>query len=330
MRAGNSGCQNMEKRHIILLDKLEKLTIKKDSTLLFAHSLKELGKDVLLLFEEDFYLTNHTAPHYRLYDFDSSVEDDGFYLKKFTLSGQKVSQVGGHDLIHMRLDPPFDSRYLRICWMLKSLKKFGVKILNSPEGIILHNEKLLAYEQKEGSLESFVGSSELDFLSFATRQKDLGVQSLILKPLDLFQGIGVEKIELEDLEKAKNDFKKKSLEFTGAVVAQPFVESIADGEVRALYFKGVELGSIIKTPPQGSYLANIAQGAKFQKIDLNGVQRSRADQVCQELMKYGVDWVAFDILGDSLSEVNITCPGLLVEVSKAHGKNFGLQIAEMI
>jgi glutathione synthase len=320
----------MDKRHVILIDRLEKLTIKKDSTLLFAHSLKSLGKDVLLLFEDDFYLTNHQAPHYRLYDFDSALEEDGFYLKKFSLSGQKVSQIGNQDLVHMRLDPPFDSRYLRICWMLKSLKKFGVDVLNSPEGIILHNEKLLAYEQEEGSLESFIGSSQLDFLSFATRQKDLGVKSLILKPLDLFQGIGVEKIELDDLDKAKSDFKKKTLEFTGAVVAQPFVESISEGEIRSIYFKGVELGSIIKTPPKGSYLANIVQGAKFQKIDLNTTQRSRADQVCHELMKFGVDWVAFDILEDSLSEVNITCPGLLVEVSKAHNKNLALEIAKSI
>lgn len=320
----------MEKRHIILLDKLEKLSIKKDSTLLFAHTLKSLGKDVLLLFEDDFYLTNHQAPHYRLYDFDSLLEEDGVYLKKFSLSGQKIAQVANTDLIHMRLDPPFDSRYLRICWMLKGLRPFGVDVLNSPEGIILHNEKLLAYEQEEGSLESFIGSSEIDFLSFATRQKDLGVPSLILKPLDLFQGIGVQKIQLANLEQARRDFADKTREFSGAVVAQPFVEAISEGEIRSIYFKGQELGSIVKTPPAGSYLANIAQGATFQKVDLNGTQRRRAEKVCQDLMKYGVDWVAFDILGDSLSEVNITCPGLLVEVSKAHGKNLGLDIAKAL
>lgn len=324
------GRLDMKKRHIILLDKLEKLAINKDSTLLLAHSLKHNGSEVLLLFEEDFYLTNHTAPHYRLYDFDSALEEEGFYLKKFSLSGQKVSQVAENDLVHMRLDPPFDSRYLRICWMLKSLRKFGVETLNSPEGIILHNEKLLAYEQDEGSMDSFVGSSELDFLSFATRQKDRGIGSLILKPLDLFQGIGVEKIALDDLEEAQNNFKKKTLEFAGAVVAQPFVESIAQGEIRALYFKGVELGSIIKTPPRGSYLANIAQGAKFERIELNKTQKKRADSVCRELTKFGVDFVALDILGDSLSEVNITCPGLLVEVSNAHHRNLGLEIAQLI
>lgn len=320
----------MEKRHIILLDKLDKLTVKKDSTLLLAYSLKSLGKEVLLLFEEDFYFTNHEAPHYRLYDFEASLEENSFYLKKFSLSGQKVSQIGPQDLIHMRLDPPFDSRYLRVCWMLKSLKRFGVEVLNSPEGIILHNEKLLAYEQKEGALESFVGSSKLDFLSYATRQKDRGVKSLILKPLDLFQGLGVQKISLQDMEQARSEFEKKTLEFSGAVVAQPFVEAISKGEVRAVYFKGQELGSIIKTPPQGSYLANIAQGARFEKIELNKVQRIRAEKVCEQLMKDGVDWVAFDILGDSLSEVNITCPGLLVEVSKACDKNLGLEIAQLI
>lgn len=318
-----------KRAHFILLDSLEKLVIKKDSTLLFAHSLKERGHDVHLLFEDDFYILNTKAPHYKVYDFESKLKDESVYLDQFVLSGQKIIQLQKGDMVHMRLDPPFDSRYLRICWMLKTLKSFGVEVLNSPEGIILHNEKLLAYEE-EGSLESFVGSGEKNFLSFATQLKDQGEEAIILKPLDLFQGQGVEKVSLHDMDKALQIFKNKISEFKGAVVAQPFVASIAQGEVRALYFKGRELGSIVKTPPEGSYLANIAQGAKFRPVELNEIQRKRCEKSCRDLSEFGVDWVAFDVLGDSLSEVNITCPGLLVEVSHAHQKNLALDIVDSL
>ncbi len=99
-----------------------------------------------------------------------------------------------------------------------------------------------------------------------------------------------------------------------------------NGEIRALYFKGEELGSILKIPKKGEFLANIAQGADFHAIKLNPDIKKECDRICAELMKDGVDWVAFDIMGEHVSEINITCPGLLVEVSFAHKKNLALEI----
>lgn len=311
-------------RHFLLIDPLEKLVLKKDSSALLAHTFKEQSQEVYLLFEKDFFYQNSAAPHFHVYDFQSRLDQGSYTLEKFVLGGEKIVQLQAGDVIHMRLDPPFDSRYLRYCWMLKALQTFGVKVVNDPGGIILHNEKLYAYAQ-EGAVDSFVGSGISDFLSFAERQKDQGVSSLILKPLDLYQGIGVEKISLLT-DDYKDIFLKKVSEYQGPVVAQVFIPSVEQGEVRALYYQGKELGSILKVPPKGNFLANIAQGASYHKVELNEIQRKRAHQVCLELMKSGVDWVAFDILGDSLSEVNITCPGLLVEVSKAHDKNLAQEI----
>jgi glutathione synthase len=314
--------------HYILIDPLENLVIKKDSTLLLAHTLKNLGHNVHLVFTRDFYLSNTHAPYLHVFDFVSSLNESDFTLEKFVLGGERISELKNGDSFHMRLDPPLDSRYLRVCWMLSKLKNFGVKVINDPDGIIQINEKIHAYFQ-EGSIPTYIGESVADFLSFAEHQKMAGHDSLVLKPLDLFQGIGVEKISIQD-SNLSSLFQKKVENLQGPVVAQPYEKSVEQGEVRSIFFKGVELGSILKTPKKGEFLANIAQGASFERVELNETQRKRALHVCHELMAFGVDWVAFDILGDALSEVNITCPGLLVEVSKAMKKNLAVDLIELL
>jgi glutathione synthase len=314
--------------HYLLIDPLEKLTIKKDSSLLLAHSLKEAGHEVHLVFAKDFFLTNQGAPYLHVYDFVSEFLDQGPYLKRFVLGGERITKLMPGDIVHMRLDPPVDSRYMRICWMLDQLSHFGVVVVNNPRGILQFNEKIYAYF-KEGAIPTYIGESVADFLSFCEHQKDAGATSLIVKPLDLFQGIGVEKYDLNQKNLAER-FIQKCIDLKGPVVAQPYQASVELGEVRALYFKGVELGSILKIPPRGEFLANIAQGASFERVELNEIQKARCELVTKELMEYGVDWVAFDILGDSLSEVNLTCPGLLVEVSKACEKNLALEIIKRL
>ncbi|MFT6604708.1 MAG: glutathione synthase, partial [Bacteriovoracaceae bacterium] len=97
-------------------------------------------------------------------------------------------------------------------------------------------------------------------------------------------------------------------------------------EIRSIFFKGVEIGSIVKVPPKGSFLANIAQGATYSVAELNPVQKKNCAVLCEELSRVGADWLAFDILGDNISEVNVTCPGLLVEVSDAMKKNLAQEI----
>jgi len=316
------------KDHYILLDPLENLVIKKDSTLLLAHTLKEMGHHVHLVFTKDFYLSNTHAPYLHVYDFVSVFNEKDYVLEKFVLGGERISELKNGDTFHMRLDPPLDSRYLRICWMLSKLKTWGVRVVNDPDGIIQINEKIHAYFE-EGAIPTYIGESVADFLSFAEHQKMANQEYLILKPLDLFQGIGVEKVSLQDLT-LSNLFLEKVKKLEGPVVVQPYQKSVEQGEVRSIFFKGVELGSILKTPKSGEFLANIAQGASFEVIELSAIQKKRALKVCHDLMGFGVDWVAFDILGDSLSEVNITCPGLLVEVSKAMKKNLAKEIIDLL
>ena len=313
-------------KHIMFIDPIEKLNPKKDSTLMLASTMKQQGIDVALLFEKDFFVNNQGETVFRLYDFTSAFYEDGAYLKSFTLKESNLYTLKKGDTIHMRIDPPFDTRYLRYLWMLRFLNERGMNVLNSPDGILKYNEKLHAYTQPS-SLHTYVGSSPDGFLDFVSKLKN--VDDLILKPLDLFQGMGVEKVSINrpDLLAV---FQKKVAENNGAIVAQPFCAEVTMGEIRSLYFKGKELGSILKVPQKGEFLANIAQGAAFHAIELTPEIKKECDQICAHLMSEGVDWVAFDILGGHVSEVNITCPGLLVEVSFAHKENLALEIIKQL
>lgn len=302
-------------RQLLLIDPLEKLNLKKDSTLMFALCLQKRGIETYIFFEDDFSIHNQGKQQLTVHAFKGSFKEDGIYLADFATTESKVIELTKNDVIHMRLDPPFDSRYLRILWMLDHLVARDIKVVNDPRGIMQFNEKLYAY-RAEGSVPSFIGQNLRLAQEFVRKLEK--TSSLILKPLDLYSGIGVEKLSLENWEQR---FEEKVQELSGPVIVQPFIEAVAEGEIRSIFFKGQEIGTILKTPKKGEFLSNIAQGATFHAEPLSDISRARCDFFVKELMGYGVDWVAFDILGDIITEVNITCPGLLVEVSYAHKKN---------
>lgn len=317
-------------KHVLLLDHLDKLVIKKDSSLLFAQTLKDEGYDVSLLFEEDFFFSNTPEVKLNTYSFQATLEDHQSYLKSFEVTDQKEVLLNDNVTIHIRLDPPFDSRYLRYLWMLLALEKqFKVKLINHPKGILYFNEKLASYT-RDDAISSFVGSGVKGFKQFYHQVKDCAY-ALIFKPLDLFQGIGVEKLELSlGEEKLCDLFRQKVKELKGPVVVQPYLEDIEKGEIRTLFFKGHHIGSIIKTPKEGDFLSNIARGATFKKVDISKKLLLKTQEVSKEFSEYGVEWIAFDIIGEVIQEINITCPGLLCEVSKAHDKNLAKEIVKLL
>ncbi|MBC96755.1 MAG: hypothetical protein CME63_03340 [Halobacteriovoraceae bacterium] len=319
------------KKHILFIDPLDKLVPKKDSSLQLALTLKEMGKEVYLLFEKDFYFANHKNPEFDCYNFRGSFVQDSPYIDNFILEDSQKVALDEDTILHMRIDPPFDTRYLRYLWMLKALKtKYKVNVLNDPEGILIHNEKMICYESQE-SVPTYVGSSSEGVLSFVEYLKSEGESelspALILKPVDLFQGIGVVKVEEGHTEEEfLKIFDEKRKEFKGSVVVQPYLKEVEQGEIRAIFFAGKELGSILKTPPKGKFLANIAQGAVFEEVELSHEVKAECMRYANELMEIGVPWVAFDILGGKVQEANLTCPGLLVEVSSALGENLAIPI----
>jgi glutathione synthase len=312
-------------RHLLLIDPIHKLNTKKDSSFMLALAMQRRGIEAYVFFEDDFAIHNQGTQKLTVHSFKGSLKEDQIYMTSFETTDSKVIELNTSDVIHMRLDPPFDSRYLRILWMLDNLVSIGIKVVNDPRGIMQFNEKLYAY-RKEGAVASFVGQN-LKLAQQFVQNLTPKPSALILKPMDLYSGIGVEKLPLNGWE---DRFKEKVIELNGPVIVQPFVEAVTKGEIRSLYFKQKEIGTILKTPKDGEFLSNIAQGATFHAEPLSHKARTRCEAIVKELASYKVDWVAFDILGDSVTEVNVTCPGLLVEVSFALKKNLADVVIDML
>lgn len=312
-------------RHLLLIDPIANLNVKKDSSFMLALAMQRRGIECYIFFEKDFAVHNQGIQKLTVHSFQGTLKEDGIYMDSFETTDSKVIELNTNDMIHMRLDPPFDSRYLRILWMLDELAEKGIQVLNHPRGIMLFNEKLYAY-RSEGAVASFIGSNVKLAAQFVHNLSPRP-SALILKPMDLYSGLGVEKLPVTGWEER---FEEKVNELNGPVIVQPFIEAVMKGEIRSLYFKGKEIGTILKTPKDGEFLSNIAQGATFGAHELSSISRHRCEKIAKELSGHGVHWLAFDILGDAITEVNITCPGLLVEVSYALKTNLADEVIDMI
>ena len=302
------------KKHLFVIDPLEKLQTSKDSSLLMAHTSKREGLESYVTFPDQCFLKNR-APSLTIscWEYETSIKDS-FYLDTFGLGEKKNLLIDQTVTIHLRKDPPFDRSYLHFCWILQEMKKTGATLLNDPSGILLFNEKIMALAHKK-AIPSYIGTNPNEGLLFLQELQKEGHAEAIIKPLDLFQGQGVTKLALDPLPQ-----KLPSLP-EGAFILQPFIPSVQKGEVRATYFASTLLGAILKRPRPGDFLTNIARGGSFEKMELPPLFHQKCLPVCQDLQKKGVFLVAFDLLGGEISEVNITCPGLLVELSSASKKN---------
>jgi glutathione synthase len=317
-------------KHILVIDPLDKLVLKKDSSLLLSLVMKEKGVKVYLMFKQDLAFCNQSETRLKVFDFDGSYNKETFYLDSFKLKNETLVAPDAETTFHMRLDPPVDLTYLRVLWFLEFYEARGSKIVNRPMALAAFNEKFLAYKHPE-SIPTYVGSSYATACDFVAALP-VDCHDLILEPLDLYQGIGVTKFGRNEFLTAgfSSTFKTYIEKYNGHVIVQPFQTVVTKGEIRALYFNGKELGHIKKIPPKDSYLANIAQGASFEAYKLNPVQKRLCAEIALELKKSGVLWIAYDLLGDKVSEVNITCPGLLVEVSKANHVNLAEKILSQL
>lgn len=309
-------------KHLFIIDPIEKLTIKKDSSLFWAISLKKMGQEVYLLFGQDLYVTNlDKSPIFDVLEFEGRLGSN-LYIEHLAILEKTKITLHPSDVIHMRLDPPFNENYLHTLWLLRYWENQGIRVVNSPKGIFLNQEKLTAYQKEKFPIPSYVGRMGQAAINFLNDLKKQGHKEFVSKPLNSFSGIGVFKFSLTDDFMQLPQFKNMLDEI---LILQPFLESIYLGEIRALYWRGQEIGTILKKPKAGSFLANVAQGGHFELIKLDAEIKKSCDKVAADLLNDGIDLIAYDVLDGKISEVNVTCPGLIVEVSHALGRNLAAE-----
>ena len=216
----------------------------------------------------------------------------------------------------MRKDPPVDSDYINSLHLLGLAETQGAKIFNRPNSIKEFNEKIFALHFKEFIPRTLITSNIEKIINFQANH-----EIIVVKPLD---GMGGESIfKMEDMEEENLDILLNMTEDeTMQIVVQEFLPEIYNGDFRILIIHGKPFEKTLARIPQGeSFKGNLAAGGKGVVKDINENQKKVAEKVGKFLLSKGINFAGIDMIGNYLTEINITSPTCAREIFNQSGKN---------
>ena len=216
----------------------------------------------------------------------------------------------------MRKDPPVDSDYINSLHLLGLAEIQGAKIFNKPNSIKEFNEKIFALHFKEFIPRTLITSNIEKIINFQANH-----EIIVVKPLD---GMGGESIfKIEDMEEENLDILLDMTEDeTTQIVVQEFLPEIYKGDFRILIIHGKPFEKTLARIPQGeSFKGNLAAGGKGVVKDINENQKKVAEKVGKFLLSKGINFAGIDMIGNYLTEINITSPTCAREIFNQSGKN---------
>ena len=282
----------------IVMDPIENIQIKKDSSFAILLEAARREWEIYYIKQEDIYLLNgDILANSCCLDVEDNEE------KWFTSFPTQTISLKELDVIFIRLDPPFDTNYLYTTLLLEQVEREGTLIINKPQGLREANEKLFANWFVDCCPPTLVTQDESLIKEFLNAHKDI-----ILKPLDCMGGKGVFRIK----EKDQNiNVIIEMLTQNGAlpIMAQVFIKEVIQGDKRILMVNGKPIPYVLlRIPKKGEIRANIAAGGAVKGVELTEKDRWICDQVGPVLRKKGLFFVGLDIIGDYLTEINVTSP----------------------
>jgi glutathione synthase len=231
---------------------------------------------------------------------------------KVVESGWK--DVRDFDVILMRKDPPFDQEYFVATQLLDIASRLGVRVVNAPNALRDHGEKMAALEFPEFTPPTLVSSDLVSLKAFADEH-----QKIVIKPLDAMGGTGIFVLTGDDpnlpsaLEVLTNSGRR-------AIVAQRHLPAIVDGDKRIIVINGQPVDvALARIPQPGQSRGNLAAGGKGVVVPLSERDREIATTVGQRLLPRGLFLLGLDVIGDSLTEINVTSPTGFQEIKAQSG-----------
>ncbi|MDH5534172.1 MAG: glutathione synthase [Betaproteobacteria bacterium] len=227
-----------------------------------------------------------------------------------------ASPLAEFDAVLMRKDPPFDMEYVYSTYLLELAEMQGARVFNRPRAIRDYNEKMAIARFAELTAPSLVTRSDAIIREFLGEHGDI-----ILKPLDGMGGVGVFRVHAKD---HNVNVIIETLTHNGrrSVMAQRFIPEISDGDKRVLLIGGEAVPySLARIPKAGETRGNLAVGARGVARELSVRDREIAAIMGPPLARAGLLLVGLDIIGDYLTEVNVTSPTCFQEIAEQTGFN---------
>ena len=231
---------------------------------------------------------------------------------------ERTRPLDGLDVILMRKDPPFDMEYITATYLLDDAERRGTLVVNRPASLRDNNEKVAATLFPDCCPATLISRSRAGFLSFLEEQGDI-----VVKPLDAMGGESVFRIRRNDpntnviLETLTRHDRRFAM-------AQRFIPEISSGDKRILLVDGEPVPyALARIPREGELRGNLAAGGTARGVPLSEQDLRISRRVGPYLSEQGVMFAGIDVIGDYLTEINITSPTCIRELDA----EFGLDIA---
>ena len=293
----------------IVMDPIETINFKKDSTLAMMIEAQNKNHELFYMTPDSLYINSGIS-----YAASSKVEVKNDPLGWFELEEEKLIKLSQLDAILMRQDPPFNSNYIYNTYVLEMASREGVSIFNNPRSLRDCNEKVFATEFPQCCTKHLVTSHKKLLTDFVEEHNDT-----VIKPLDGMGGASIFRLK-------KNDpnlnviLETITLHFTQKVMIQEYIPEIAEGDKRVLIINGEPMSAAIaRIPAQGELRGNLAAGASAVAKSLSDRDMWICKEVGPSLVEKGLLLVGLDIIGDYLTEINVTSPTCFKEYRELCG-----------
>ncbi|WP_295514349.1 glutathione synthase [uncultured Pseudomonas sp.] len=304
----------------IVMDPIERISYKKDSSLAMLWAAKARG------------WTLHYFEMQDLYQVDGEARGRGRQLDVFQdperwfAFGENVDlPLRELDVILMRKDPPFDNEFVYATYLLEQAERGGTLVVNRPASLRDCNEKFFATLFPELAPPTLVSRRADIIREFARSHGDV-----ILKPLDGMGGSSVFRHREGD-PNLSVILETLTAHGTQQIIAQRYLPGIKDGDKRILMINGEPVEyCLARIPAQGETRGNLAAGGRGVAQPLSTRDREIAEAVGPELRKRGLLFVGLDVIGEHLTEINVTSPTCIREIDAAYDTRIAERLMEVI
>lgn len=289
---------------LFIIDPLESLKACKDSTVAMMREAAKRGHAVYACEQQSLALAGGSvsalAARLKLADDDTEW---------YRAEAAEVRNLASFDAVLMRKDPPFDLEYVASTWLLSAAEREGARVVNRPAALRDHNEKLAIAEFPRFIAPTLVSRDPGRLHAFIDEQRDA-----ILKHLDGMGGARIFRVRADDPN--RNVIVETMAEFgVRSVMAQRYIPAIAAGDKRILLIGGkVVPYALARIPKEGETRGNLAAGGRGVAQPLSPRDREIAETLAPLLAPRGLLLVGLDVIGDYLTEVNVTSPTCFREI----------------
>jgi glutathione synthase len=293
----------------IIMDPIDKINPKKDTTLGMIVSALKLGWEVSYILQGNIYSADGVIRHISQTITKASFDPADWY----SLAEKTDTPLTELDAVIMRVDPPFNMEYVYTTYMLEVAEKEGLLVVNRPQSLRDCNEKFFATHFPQCCPPLIVSSNPQLLRDFYERHSDI-----VVKPLDGMGGEAIFRVKPGDpnfsviLETLTQHGKT-------TIMAQKFIPQISAGDKRILMVNGKPIPyGLARIPPEGETRGNLAAGGNGVAQALGERDLWIANEIGPELVKRGLLFVGLDVIGDYLTEINVTSPTCAREIDAAY------------